>query len=61
MKYSVKKQSRQGVTLWGVYFGSKLVEGGFFNRDAAEDCAQTREGQNETQTQRDTTNEHHHS
>jgi hypothetical protein len=53
MKYSVKKQSRQGVTLWGVYFGSKLVEGGFFNRDAAEDCAQTRAGQTDTK-QRDT-------
>jgi len=37
MNYSVKKQGRQ----WGVYFGSKLVEGGFFSRDAAEDCAQT--------------------
>lgn len=32
--YTVKKQGRQ----WGVYFGGKLVEGGFFSRDAAQEC-----------------------
>ena len=36
MKYVVKRQGRQ----WGVYLGGKLIEGGFFSRDAAENCAE---------------------
>ena len=34
MKYTVKKQGKQ----WGVFYGKELVEGGFFSRDAAEEC-----------------------
>jgi hypothetical protein len=34
-KAIVKKQGRQ----WGVYVAGVLIEGGFFSRDAAQDCA----------------------
>ena len=33
--YMVKRQGKQ----WAVYFNGKLIEGGFFDRDAAKDCA----------------------
>lgn len=33
--YIVKKQGKQ----YGVYFNGKLIEGGFFTRDAAQECA----------------------
>lgn len=35
IKYTVRKQGRQ----WGVYLSGILIEGGFFSRAAAEDCA----------------------
>lgn len=34
-RFVAKRQGNQ----WGIFDGDKLVEGGFFDRDAAQDCA----------------------
>lgn len=36
MRFTVKKQGNYN---WGVYRGAELVEGGFFSKDLARECA----------------------
>jgi len=36
---TVKKQTEQGSKNWGVFINDRLVEGGFFSRDNAQQCA----------------------
>jgi hypothetical protein len=36
----VKQQTEVGSKNWGVYVDGKLVEGGFFTKGAALDCAE---------------------
>ena len=38
-KVTVKRQTEFGSRNWGVYRNRVLVEGGFFSREAAEQCA----------------------
>ena len=38
-KIKVKRQTEVGSKNWGVYVDEVLVEGGFFSKDAALECA----------------------
>jgi hypothetical protein len=39
MNYKVKRQTDVGSKNWGVYLNDKLIEGGFFCKEAAEKVA----------------------
>lgn len=38
-RFTVKQQTEIRSKQWGVYDNGVLIEGGFFSRDAANDCA----------------------
>jgi len=40
-KVKVKRQTELNSKNWGVYVDGKLIEGGFFSKDKAIECANT--------------------
>lgn len=39
-RIEVKRQTESGSKQWGVYVNGRLLEGGFFSRDAARETAE---------------------